>query len=86
MGLSLELLVLVYAPGLRVKEAVTSGTSGKTSGMLTPIVLLLAILPHILRKVSIPKVSGETNKVAVEVIFRAVAVVSTPSVLLLIIL
>lgn len=67
--------VLVAAPGLVASEAVISRTSGETSGVvkIVPLVLVLAILPDVPRRVSIPEVGVETVvvKVAVEVVFRA---------------
>lgn len=68
--------MLVSAPGLVANEAVISRTSGETSGvvMIIPLVLVLAVLLDVLRRVSILEVGVETVvvKVAVEVVFRAV--------------
>lgn len=68
--------VLISAPGLLANEAVISRTSGETSGVVTttPLVLVLAVLPDVPRRVSILEVGVETVavKVAVEVVFRAV--------------
>ena len=68
--------VLVSASGLVANEAVISRTSGETSGavIIVLLVLVLAVLPDVPRRVSIPEVGVETVvvKVAVEVGFRAV--------------
>lgn len=68
--------VLVSAPGVVASETVISRTSGETSGVvkIIPLMLVLAISPDVLRRVSIPEVGVETVvvKVAVEVVFRAV--------------
>lgn len=78
-GVVLETAVLVFAPGLVAKEAVFSITSGETSGaMITPVVLVLAVLPDVLRRVSIPKVEIETPVVQVAVV--VVCALSVPPV------
>lgn len=68
--------VPVSAPSLVANEAVISRTSGETSGvgMIVPPVLVLAILPAVVRRVSILEVGVETVvvTVAVKVAFRAV--------------
>lgn len=67
-GVVLKTAVLVSAPGLVAKEAVFSITSGEISGvMITPVVLVLAVLPDVLR-VSIPKVEIETPVVQVALV------------------
>lgn len=69
--------VLVSASGTVAKEAVVSRTSEEVSGveMLSPLVLVLAVLPDVPRRGGVPGVRVETGEVgvAVEVVFRAVA-------------
>lgn len=66
----LENAVLVSAPGLVAKAAVISRTSGETSGvvMIIPVVLVLAVLVDVLRRVRIPKVGVETLVVKISVV------------------
>ena len=76
-GIVLGAAVLVSALGLVTNKVVISGTSGVTSGvvMVTPVVLVLAILLEVMRRVSILEVGVETLAVK-----GAVAVVSALSV------
>lgn len=73
----LEIAMLVSVPGWVSKEAVISRASGETSGvvMVTPVVLVLAVLPGVLRRVNFPTVAVETLAVII-----AVPVVSALSV------
>lgn len=69
-GIVLETAVLISVAGLVSEEAVISTTSGETSGvvMITPAVLVLAILSEVLWRVSILKVGVETFVVKVAVL------------------
>lgn len=78
-GVVIGTVVLVSSPGLVAKEAIISGTSEVV--MIIAVVRVLAVLPDVLRRGSIPKVGTETLavKVTVEAVFRAVAMVSALS-------
>lgn len=76
--------VLASAPGLGANEAVLSGMSVGTSGVVVvaPAVPVLTTSPDVLRRAGIPKVGEDTWEagVTVEGVSRAVAVASALSV------
>lgn len=73
-------VLLVSAPDPVAEEAVLSVSLGEASAvvMTTPVVLVLAILPDVLRAVSISKVGADT--LVVEVVVVVVCALSVPPV------
>lgn len=74
----LEIVMLVSVPVWVSKEAFISRTSVETSGvvMVTPVVLVLAVLPGVLRRVNFPTMGVETLAVIIAVL--VVSALSVP--------